>query len=66
MEVWCEGEARRGLTPIARRVWAPCSRNLVARSTHRHERSHVYGFAHPPAGRSEWLILPTVNVWAMN
>lgn len=38
----------------------------MARSTHRYEWSYVYGFAHPASGRSEWLILPTVNTRTMS
>lgn len=63
--VWCADEARRGLKPIARRVWAPRGQRPVARSTHRYEWSYVYGFAHPPTGRTDWLILPRANTDAM-
>jgi hypothetical protein len=66
VEAWCQDEARRGLKPLTRRVWAPKGRRPTARSTHRYEWSYVYGFAHPPTGRSEWLILPRVDAPAMS
>lgn len=66
MEVWCADEARRGLKPLVRRVWAPRGQRPTARSTHRYEWSYVYGFAQPLSGRSEWLILPTVNTRVMS
>jgi hypothetical protein len=63
--VWAHDQARRGLKPIVRRVWARRGQRPLAVSTHRYEWSYVYGFVHPRTGRTRWLILPQVNTAAM-
>jgi DDE superfamily endonuclease len=63
--VWAHDQARRGLKPIIRRVWARRGQRPLALSTHRYEWSYVYGFVHPADGRTQWLILPMVNTEAM-
>lgn len=65
IEVWAHDQARRGLKPIVRRVWARRGHRPGAVSTHRYEWSYVYGFVHPSDGRTQWLILPTVNTAVM-
>lgn len=62
IEVWPVAEHRLGLKPILRRVWAPIGERPIARVSHRYEWLYLYGFVHPATGRSEWLILPRVNV----
>lgn len=61
VEVWAQDEARIGLVPIVRRVWAPKGQRPIARGRRRYEWVYVYGFVHPSTGRVEWLLLPTVN-----
>jgi hypothetical protein len=61
VEVWAQDEARIGLVPIVRRVWAPKGQRPVARGRRRYEWMYVYGFVHPSTGRVEWLLLPSVN-----
>lgn len=58
VEVWAEDEARLGLKPILRRVWAP--KGERPRSLHhpRYEWLWVYAAAHPRTGRVFWLVLP--------
>lgn len=63
--MWAHDQARRGLKPILRRVWAQRGQRPLACSTHRYEWSYVYGFVHLHDGRTRWLILPTVNTLAM-
>ncbi len=65
VEVWCQDEARRGLQPIRRRVWAPRGRRPVAVGTPRYAWTYVYGFAHPASGRTDWWLLPLVDTDAM-
>jgi hypothetical protein len=65
VEVWAHDQARRGLKPIARRVWARRGQRPLAVSTQGYEWSYVYGFVHPQDGRTQWLILPEVNTAAM-
>lgn len=61
IEIWAEDEARIGLVPIVRRVWAERGKRPVAQSHRRYEWMYVYGFVRPTTGRVEWLLLPTTN-----
>jgi transposase len=63
--VWAHDQARRGLKPIVRRVWARRGQRPLAVSTHGYEWSYVYGFVQPRTGRTRWLLLPEVNTAAM-
>jgi hypothetical protein len=61
VELWAEDEARIGLKPVVRRVWAPVGRRPTARVKRGYEWSYLYGFVRPTTGEVWWLILPTVN-----
>lgn len=61
MEVWAEDEARLGLKPIARRVWARCGQRPRAHGRTKYQWLYVYGFVHPASGKSLELILPAAN-----
>lgn len=61
VELWAEDEARLGLKPIARRVWAVMGVRPTANGRTRYEWLYVYGFVHPASGRNLELILPAVN-----
>lgn len=65
VEVWYQDEARLGLKPIVRRVWARRGQRPRAPSQTRYEWLYVYGFVHPQSGETYWLLLPTVSVAAM-
>jgi hypothetical protein len=54
-------EHRIGLTPILRRVWATRGVRPRVLVHHRYQWSYVYGFVHPPTGRTFWLLMPTVS-----
>ena len=54
-------EARLGLKPIARRVWAVKGRRPVASGRARYQWLYVYGFVHPASGRNLELLLPSAN-----
>ncbi len=62
VELWAEDEARLGLKPVIRRVWAPVGRRPIARVERGYEWTYLYGFVRPESGEVFWLILPTVNV----
>jgi transposase len=66
VELWSQDEARFGLKPILRKVWAPCGQRPRAPGQTRYEWLYVYGFVRPTTGQTYWLILPTVNTAAMN
>lgn len=59
--MWAEDEARIGLHPILRRVWAPKGRRPKAYGRMKYEWLYVYAFVHPATGRNFELILPKVN-----
>jgi hypothetical protein len=59
--VWAEDEARLGLKPIARRVWARRGRRPTASGRTKFEWLYVYGFVHPASGRNLELLLPAAN-----
>ena len=62
VELWAEDEARLGLKPVMRRVWAPVGRRPITRFKRGYEWTYLYGFVRPESGEVYWLILPTVNV----
>ncbi len=62
VEVWAFDEHRLGLKPIIRKVWAPKGQRPIAAVNYRYEWTYLYGFVHPETGRTEWFILPRVNV----
>src|SRR5215207_3615257 len=61
VERWAEDEARLGLKPVIRRVWAPVGKRPVARFKRGYKWTYLYAFVHPNSGELYWLILPTVN-----
>ena len=66
VELWCQDEARFGLKPILRKVWAPRGQRPSAPGQTRYEWLYVYGFVRPATGTSYWLLLPAVSTEAMN
>jgi hypothetical protein len=62
IELWAFDEARLGLKPVMRRVWAPVGKRPEARFKRGYKWTYLYGFVHPESGRVYWLILPTVDV----
>lgn len=63
--MWCEDEARLGLKPVVRRVWALTGNRPTSNGRHKFESVFVYGFAHPKSGRGRFLILPKANAACM-
>lgn len=62
VEVWSFDEHRLGLKPMLRKVWAPIGLRPEAVVYHRYEWVYLYGFVHPQTGRTEWFIIPRVNI----
>jgi transposase len=62
VELWAEDEARLGLKPVIRRVWAPVGKRPIAQLKRGYEWTYVYGFVRPESGEVYWLVLPTANV----
>ena len=65
MELWCEDEARLGLKPVARRVWALKGTRPRSSGRHRFKSLCVYGFTPPATGRNLCLLLPQANAALM-
>jgi hypothetical protein len=65
VEVWAEDEGRLGLKPITRRLWFTKGTRPIALQRRRYQWLQLYSFVHPSSGRSEWFLLPFVNVAAM-
>jgi hypothetical protein len=61
VELWAEDEARLGLKPVMRRVWAPVGSRPTARFKRGYKWTYLYGFVRPESGELFWMILPTVN-----
>ncbi len=61
VELWAQDEARLGLKPVIRRVWAPVGQRPTARHKRGYKWTYLYGFLRPESGEVYWLILPTVN-----
>src|SRR4051795_9322654 len=61
VELWAEDEARLGLKPIARRVWAVKGRRPTAGGRTKYQWLYAYGFVHPASGRNLELLLPAAN-----
>ena len=66
VELWCEDEARLGLKPIVRKVWALRGQRPIATNRTRYEWLYVYGFVRPATGQSYWLVVPTVTTAVMS
>lgn len=65
VEVWAEDEARLGLKPILRRVWAKRGSRPQAVVYPRYEWLWVYAAVHPASGEVFWAILPYLNTEMM-
>ena len=61
VETWCSDEARFGLQPIVRRVWAPKGERPIATVAPKYEWLWMYGAAHPASGKNFWLSLPRLE-----
>ena len=60
-----QDEARFGLKPTYRRVWAPIGQRPTAPSRVRYEWSYVFASVHPETGTTHALILPVANTHTM-
>lgn len=61
MEVWSEDEARFGLKPVLRRIWAPVGERPLAIVDARYEWLWLFAATHPRTGRTFWLVLPRLD-----
>lgn len=61
LEVWAEDEARLGLKPVVRRVWARRGQRPRSNGQRKFVSRWVFGFVHPATGRSWCQLLPQAN-----
>ena len=61
VELWATDQHRVGLKPIVRRIWVRKGSRPRVTVQHRFQWLYVYSFVHPASGKTEWLLLPTVN-----
>jgi transposase len=61
VETWCSDEARFGLQPVRRRVWAPKGERPLAQVAPEYEWLWLYAAAHPGSGENFWLSLPRLD-----
>lgn len=66
MRLCFQDEARFGLKPTFRRVWAKRGQRPCAPSKVKYEWTYLYGVVEPATGEVFWLVLPKVNVTVMN
>jgi hypothetical protein len=66
VEIWTQDEARLGLQPIIRRVWARHQHRPLARCSYKRQSLYLYAFVHPASGQTEWLIVPGVCMDVMS
>jgi hypothetical protein len=65
-EVWAQDEARIGLKPTTRRIWAERGKRPVVAQHIGYEWIYLNGFVQPATGEVEWLLLPAANIAAFN
>jgi transposase len=61
VEVWSQDEARFGLKPVLRRIWAAVGERPVAIVDERYEWLWLFAATHPRTGRTFWLVLPRLD-----
>lgn len=61
VEVWAEDEARLGLKPVVRRVWARKGQRPIAPHRTRYQWLYLHCFVEPATGETSWLLLPSVR-----
>ena len=66
VEVWTEDEARLGLKPTSRRVWALIGHRPKCNGQTKYQWLYVYGFAEPKTGRMFRVFLPRVKTELMS
>src|SRR5258708_22947440 len=66
LEMWVYDEQRVGLQPLWRGVWALRGERPIIPIWSRYEWLYICAFAHPPTGRSLYLLMPTVEIVAFN
>ncbi len=66
IEVWSFDEPRVGIKPIIRKVWASIGERPSSIVYHRYEWVYLYGFVNPLTGKTQWFIIPIVNIEWLN
>lgn len=65
LRLWVQDEGRFGLKPVIKRLWALRGQRPVIPQRRRYQWLYTYIFVEPKTGRSEFLLLPSVNITLM-
>jgi transposase len=66
VQVWAEDEARFGLMPTSRRVWAPKGQRPTASSKRSHKWAYLFSFVRPSTGETVNFVGSTVSAAIMS
>lgn len=66
VQVWAQDEARLGLKPIARRVWALRGQRPRSCGRTRYQWVYLFGFVRPSTGATFGVLLPRVSAARMS
>jgi hypothetical protein len=66
IEIWFQDEARVGQKGTLAYVWAPVGSCPVTMKDNRHDSVHLFGAICPARGVGAAIIMPAVNIEAMN
>jgi hypothetical protein len=66
VELWTQDEARLGLKPITRRVWAIKGQRPRCCGRTRYQGVYLYGFVRPKSGHTFGVLLPRVKAERMS
>jgi transposase len=66
VELWAQDEARLGLKPITRRVWALRGQRPRSCGRTRYQWLYLYGFVRPKTGHTFGVLLPRVKTERMS
>ena len=60
--LWFEDEGRAGLKPLLKRLWALRGKHLTIKQIRKYQWLYTYIFVEPRTGKSDFMLLPTVNI----
>lgn len=66
MRLCFQDEARFGLKPTSRRVWAKKGQRPTTPSNVKYQWTYLYAVVEPAMGRVFWYVLPKVDTYVMN
>lgn len=65
VEIWAQDEARLGLQPVTRKVWAVKGQRPVALHERKYEWLYAYSYVKPSTGDNFWVLMPEARTDVM-